>query len=197
LDYKNKILQLLNINNGLITTSQIVAQGIPKVYLTRMIRQGLIERVSRGVYLDNDAFDDELYRLQMTYQRGIYSHGTALFLHDITDITPLYYTMTFPTGYNVPSLKNRGVTSFYVNKLKHALGIITLSTNQGRPIRTYNRERSIVDILRNRNQLDSDMVIQALRSYVNRSDRDLITLMEYAKTFKVSRVLQERIEVLL
>lgn len=197
MNYKGKILQLLKKNNGIILTSQVVDQGVPKVYLTRFVRQGLIERIARGVYLDTDAFDDEMYRIQITYGRGIYSHGTALFLNDLTDVTPLQYSMTFPTGYHTPSIKKQGLTPFYVDKKKHEIGLISMPTSQGREVRTYNMERSIVDMIRSRRQLDADMVAQSLKAYVNRSDKALNTLMEYAEIFNVARILRERIEVLL
>ena len=46
-----------------------------------------------------------IYLLQRKYGRGIYSHDTALYLLGYSDRIPAKYTMTFPKGYNAPSLK--------------------------------------------------------------------------------------------
>ena len=48
------IKKLLKKNNGIITTKEIEDLGINSKILTRMIEKGIIERVSRGVYISVD-----------------------------------------------------------------------------------------------------------------------------------------------
>ncbi len=52
-----------------------------------------------------DVWEDDLYLLQRKYSRGIYSNDTALYLLRYSNRMPARYTMTFPKGYNTPSLK--------------------------------------------------------------------------------------------
>ena len=47
--------------------------------------------------------------MQRKYGRGIYSHDTALYLLGYSDRIPAKYTMTFPKGYNAPSLKQENL----------------------------------------------------------------------------------------
>ena len=54
---------------------------------------------------------------------------TALYLHGYSDRAPAQYTMTFPKGYNTPSLKQENVTIKWVQQLNYPLGII-LSTDK-------------------------------------------------------------------
>ena len=43
------------------------------------------------------------------YGHWIYSHDTALYLLGYSDRTTVKYTMTFPKGYNAPSLKQENL----------------------------------------------------------------------------------------
>jgi len=49
--YEDKILKILEENNGHISRKTIVDMGIPTIYLTRLVNQGRIERVDRGIYI--------------------------------------------------------------------------------------------------------------------------------------------------
>lgn len=57
------------------------------------------------MYMRRDVWEDDLYLLQRKYSRGIYSNDTALYLLRYSNRMPARYTMTFPKGYNTPSLK--------------------------------------------------------------------------------------------
>ena len=48
-EYKNKILNLFK--NGYLTTKDVNDNNIPRFYLTKLIKENKIERVSRGVYI--------------------------------------------------------------------------------------------------------------------------------------------------
>lgn len=161
------------------------------------MEEGLIEQVDRGIYLSTDTFDDEFYRLQIRYSRGIYSHQTALYFHDLTDRTPHQYYMTFPNNYHSKTLKKSGITAFYTAKETLDIGKIQTNTQFGRTVTTYNPERTIVDLFRARNKLNQDIVKNALREYLDLKNRNLSLLMKYAKIFRMEKILGERIEFLL
>ena len=42
---EEKILNLIKVNNGIITTKEVCKQGINSVFLTRLVKAGKIERV--------------------------------------------------------------------------------------------------------------------------------------------------------
>lgn len=195
--HEEKLIEIIKDNRGLILSSQVNQLGIARIYLSILVRKGFIEKIGRGVYLTVDAFDDEMFRIQARYRKGIYSHGTALYLHDLTDTTPNHYAMTFPNRYHVKSLKEEGIFTFYVQKKLHDLGKVELLSSFGRNITTYNIERTMVDIVRSRNQTDTEMLNHALKRYIVRKDKNITMLMKYAKLFKVEKIIRQFIEVLL
>ena len=94
---KQRLLELAKRNNGIITTAMAVDELLPRGSLKYLVDIGELVKVSRGVYVLPEAWEDEYVSLQSRYKRGIFSLDTALFLHDLTDRTPSKFYMTFPS----------------------------------------------------------------------------------------------------
>lgn len=197
MNYRARLINLIDKKNGLLLTKDVDKLGIPRQYLSILVNEGLIERVRRGVYLSPDAFDDELYRLQAKCSKAIFSHETALYLHDLTDRDPLVWSVTIPAGYNGWRLREAGIRVHSVKKELHTYGIVKSKTLYGRPILTYNKERTVCDIVRNRNKMDSAVLSEAINRYVAGKDKNIPQLMRYAKEFNVEKKVREYMEILL
>ena len=105
---REKIEELLEASkDGTISTSQVTEAGLHRGILQEYVKNGEMYRFGRGLYVLSNVWEDDFYLLQRKYGRGIYSHDTALYLLGYSDRTPAKYTMTFPKGYNAPSLKQR------------------------------------------------------------------------------------------
>lgn len=195
--YDEIIKELIEKNNGIITSSEITGLGIPRYVLSKMVDKGDLERVEKGIYTLPNTFDDELYFLQYKLSKGIFSHETALYLHNMTDRTPMSYTMTFPSGYNTKHLKDRDINIKLSNKETFDLGIITMNSFNGNPIRVYDIERTLCDILITRNKTDIQVVNQAMKMYAQSNRKNISKLLEYAEKLHVKSKVSKYMEVLL
>ena len=101
--------QLLETQDGMLRTAQVVSAGISKPVFYDYVHSRELERVAHGIYLSKDAWVDAMYLLHLRVEQAVYSHETALFFHDLTDREPLEYTVTVKTGYNPSKLKAEGV----------------------------------------------------------------------------------------
>jgi predicted transcriptional regulator of viral defense system len=192
-----RIRKVLEDQHGTLLTSDLANCNIPRTYLSILERNGEIEQVSRGVYKVPASIEDEMFSFQARYKSSIYSHETALYLHDLTDRTPLSYSITVPVGYHSISLKESGYKIFYLNRKLFDLGVISMKSPHGNEIKTTNLERTICDVLRSRNQIDVQFVNEALKKYVIHKDRNIDLLYSYARQFRIQKIVREYIEVLL
>jgi len=192
-----KLETFLKNRKGMITAKQAEVHDIHREYLSEFVRQGKLERIAHGIYIMPDVWEDKMLIHQLRKSKMVYSHETALYLQDLTDRDPIAYSVTVPTGYNTSKLNKDGLIVHTIKKELLDLGICTKQTTFGNDIRTYNIERTICDILRDRNNQDAAVVSDALKRYVRRSDKDLNQLMKYAGTFKIEKVLRNYLEVLL
>ena len=139
---------------------------------------------------------DEMVVIQARYKGALFSHETAAYLLDLTDRTPLFYTVTVPAGYNATSLKASGVKVYFVNHELYRLGSITLKSPHGNDIKTLNLERTVCDVLRSRNQVDIQQINESLKRYVKNKEKDLDLLYNYARQFRIQKIVREYVEFL-
>lgn len=191
------IRAIIQNQNGIIFSSDLARQGIPRTYLSILEEKGEIQRIARGVYSASHAIADEMAWIQARYQRAAFSHETALYLWDLTDRSPLFYSMTVPSGYNATLLKANGVKVFFVSHNLYSLGLIMAKSPHGNPIRSFDLERTLCDVLRSRNKIDVQLVNQALKRYVVMPERDIGLLYRYAASFRIQKIVREYLEVLL
>jgi predicted transcriptional regulator of viral defense system len=189
--------EILKQNDGVITTAQANDAGVSNERLRLLANAGELDRVSHGVYISPDEFVDKMYVAQLRRPKIIYSHETALFLHELTDRDPINYTVTVPTGYSAVRLRDDGLNVFTVKRKLHEVGATQAKTVFGHTVTAYGLERTICDCIRSRNQMDIAVVTDAMKRYAKRSDKNLNTLMEMAEAFHVTKLLRSYMEVLL
>lgn len=191
------IIKIAKENNGTVTTAMVVAAGFSRGNIKYLVDKGMIEKSARGVYILPEVWEDEIFNLQNRFKRGIYSYGTALFLWNLTDRTPNRYHMTFPVNYNLSKPKEENIRCVQCKKALYDLGITEVMTPGGNTVRAYSVERTLCDILRPHSCMDIQIVTEAFKHYVTRTNKNIPVLSEYAKMLKVETKLRSYLEVLL
>lgn len=192
-----KIQELARMNNGMVTAAQAQAAGVARSRLSEMARCGQLERVGRGVYCLPGTWEDELLLAQARFPRGVFSDGTALFLHNFTDRTPERLTMTFPRSYNASGPRACGIEVRTCANEVLKLGLTRVVTPCGNEVAAYDLERTLCDIVRGQAQVDVQVVNPAMRAYAGRRGADVQKLMGYAKALGVEGKVRAYMEVLL
>lgn len=193
----NEIYKMLAQSKGTITASQVTETNIPRLYLKKLVDDELLTRIDRGIYIKPEMLEDEMYVLQYKYGRGIFSHETALFIHGLTDRTPMKFTMTFPYGYHAESLKSENVKIKKTIKELYELGLINGVSPYGNPIRLYDVERTLCDIVKGNNTCDIQVVNQAMKQYARMPGKNVTKLFDYAEKIRVKPKVLNYMEVLL
>lgn len=194
MNYENKILNLFN--NGFLRNKDLVDNNIPSVYLTRLVNNNVIERVSRGLYVKTNSLPDDLVILQNKSKNAIYSNMTALYLYGFSDRLPIKYDITVNSGYNGSLQEVDNVNLFYTKKELLNLGEIVYRLDSGNLIKVYDLERTICDVIKNKNRLDQELVNKALRKYFYSKEKNTLKLYEYAKKMKIYKKVRSVFEIL-
>ena len=189
--------RMLADQDGMLQTAQVVSAGISKPVFYHYVRDRELERVAHGIYLSRDSWVDAMYLIHLRFEQAVFSHETALFFHDLTDREPTEYTITVKTGYNPTRLKAEGIQVFTIKAELHDVGLTTAQTPFGHAVPAYDMERTICDLLRSRNSMEMQNFQGALKMYARRKDKNLRTLMRYAKLFRVEKLLRQYLEMLL
>lgn len=180
-------------NNDILLSSDVRKLKIHKQYIKLLCDENYIERIEKGVYVKKGKFVNDFFLLQQRYKTGIFSHNTALYFYNLTDRTPLKYDLTFQNNIRV---KDEIVSSHYTKADYFEIGQTELKLQDGTTIKIYDLERTIIDILRDRNKIDLQIFNTAINGYMKRKDKNLVKLSIYAKIFKQENLLRKYMEVL-
>lgn len=190
---KEKVIEFLNNNRGYITTSEFLSLGISKPLIKKFLNEKLIEKVNYGLYMDNKLLKDEYYILQKKYPLAIFSYNTALYILNLTNRTPVRIDITVPRNKKVRGDYNiHRVSENYYN-----IGIIEAESPNGNPIKIYNAERCICDMLRSEGEFDLELQNRVLNYYFNSKDKNIEMLLEYAKIFNIYEKVNTIVEVMM
>ncbi len=194
---EEKILKILKDNNGIVTTKEVEENNIDKIYLTRLVKKGIIDKIKRGLYVSKNSWGDEYFNL-VYGTTAIYSYETALYLLGLCESVPLKYNLSVPRGYNASLNYNDKVILHFVKREYLEIGKVNIKSPQGQMITCYNAERTICDLLKDKQNQDIETLKYAISEYLkDKKSRDLPKLMEYAKTFNVEGALNNYLEVLM
>jgi len=191
------IIAMAKENNGFITSSKVTDAGIQRRIFSELVKSGRLYRVERGIYVLPETWEDEMFFIQHRFAKGIFSCETALYLHGLSDRTPISYTMTFPHGYNTHSVKEAGIIAKLVMPEIYKLGIVEMLSSCGNPIKTYDRERTLCDIVKGNNTCDISLVNQAMKAYAISREKNVNRLIAYAEQLRVKPKILRYMEVLL
>ncbi len=190
---KDNLINFLKSHNGYIATRELEQIGFSKMQIPKLIDEGMIRKVAHGLYIDNNLIEDEFYILQKRFSQIVFSYNTACYLLNLSDRAPYELDITTIKDNKVRTKVN----VHYVSKEKFDIGIIDITSPYGNPIKIYNAERCICDLLKNSNSIDMELYNKIINNYFKKKDKDLQTLEDYTKIFKVHKKFQHILEVLI
>lgn len=192
--FTDTIKQIMNTNNGMLSTRMIEPLNISRQYLSIMENNNDIEKVSRGIYLLPSAFEDSYFSFQQKYKKAIFSHMNALYFYGMTEEFPYNYTVTVPQSYHADTV-NEKCNVFYVSDDIYEIGIVEVETPSGNKVRAYDKERCICDIIRSKGRMDLEQVKKSIKQYIQSKDKNIAKLSDYARKMGISEKVMEMIGV--
>ena len=177
MDERNILDKLLEEQNGYIRLIDAQNEGVSKYSVLDYIRKNEMEKIAPGIYISPEALEDRLYSIQLRNRKIVFSHETALYIHNLSDREPFSPVITVVRGYNAKHLKEDGVVVHTV--------------------RIYDKERCICDIIKNKKRMDIQVFQMALTSYFSDNEKNIHILMKYAGIMGVSDKVRQYTEVLL
>lgn len=190
---EEKIESFLKKNNNYIRTRNIINLGIDKKSIPKYVDEGIIKKVYHGIYMNPDIMEDEYYIIQLRYPSAIFSYNTALHILDMTNLTPSVIDITSLSGKKIKGNYN----IHYVSKEKYELGSVITESPFGNPVKIYNAERCICDMLKSDDEFDLELQNRILNTYFNSKEKNIKQLEEYAKKLNVYEKVNTIIEVMM
>ncbi|MCR4653441.1 MAG: abortive infection protein [Eubacterium sp.] len=182
---------------GIASARELAKAGVSRQLLYQGMINGYISKESHGNYVITNNEPDEYRMIQNRSDKMIFSYSTALFLLGISDRVPHELDITVPQGDNVSRIKRdyENTKFHYCKKELWDLGIIEVTTPQGYKVKTYDLERCICDLIRDKKSVDVQIYTQALKEYFSGKCNPR-KIVKYARQFHIEPKVRTYMEIL-
>lgn len=163
--------------------------------IKKYVREGVLYVKEKGIYSDK-RYVPELDIIAKKYPNAIITLNSAYYYHGLTDTIPDFYYVATPK--NTRKIGDERVKQFYENSEAFEMGKTAMNYD-GADIVIYDKERLLVELIRNKRKFSFDLykeIITNYRKIVHELDMTLVA--EYAFKLPKSNMVMEtlRLEVL-
>lgn len=189
--------RMIETGDGSISRKDAIANGIPPATFARYVSSKNLVRMSRGVYAKDGAIDD-LFQLQKRYPRIVYSGITALYLLGLTDRIPDSIEFTIPKGCRVrkDSIGPNAICHIENDVELFNMGNIISKTMFGNSVTCFSKEKMVVEMIRKRDDYDSELFLKAVRTFLKGRGKDMDFLFRYARMRKIEEKVYRILEAM-
>ena len=183
----------------MITTKEVLDHGFHKDTLKALVVDGKLEKVATGLYaLPHENIDEYLY-FTHRIKKGVFSHETAAYLQGLTTKIPCNYVMTIMVGDNVSRVTRLkdNINFKYVDKELFEIGKVEQLSPFGRILLTYDKERTVLDIIRDKDRIEGQIFRETIRTYFLNTDMNILKLSQYAVSMNMEDELTQYTEIMI
>lgn len=191
------ILDLVR-KHGLIRPRDLEPLCLPRVTLTRLVRQGALTRVGRGLYALPDRSVSEhtaLAEVARKHPQGVICLLSALRFHNLTTQSPFEVWLAIPNKARAPRMDypSLRITRFSGPALTEGIEEHLID---GVPVRITGVAKTVADCFKYRNKIGLDVALEALREAWREKRVSMDELWRYARMCRVANVMRPYLESL-
>lgn len=177
--------------------SEALALGMSRTTLYALRDQGVIEKISRGIYRLADLpplSNPDFVTVRLRFPEAVICLLSALEFHGLTTQVPHSVSIAVSRNAGVPTLKHPPIRVHRFSGEAFEAGVGEYNID-GVPVRIYNPEKTLADCFKFRNKLGMDVTLEALKLYAAQRNRNLDQVLRYARTCRVENVMTPYLEM--
>ena len=181
--------------NTYLSSASVKKQGRTAYYkMLESAKQGELIQVRRGVYANIDQLSGNMIDINAVVPEGILCLWSTWSIHQLSTSMPQAFHLAIKRGrkVSIPSFPRMEVHHYTEDLLK--IGVISMIID-GFNIRLYDVERCVCDAIKFRNKVGMDVCSEIINNYLERPDRNLSKLMDYARKLRVGKILEQYLQV--
>lgn len=184
---------------GVLRARDLAQYGIAREYLTRLVRDGLLLHIGRGLYMLPDADITEFHSFAEAAKRvpdGIVCLLSALRFHNLTTQAPFEIWLALPPTARRPRVDYPPLRIARFSGQALTEGVEEHTVEEVR-VRVYNPAKTVADCFKYRNKIGLDVALEALRETWRARRATMDDLWRYAEVCRVANVMRPYLESLI
>lgn len=189
-------IQTLLRRAGTARSRELVAAGITRSQLSRMVAASQVVRVARGLYAMPGYQSGEHGALAVVAKRApgvVFCLLTALRIHDLTTQAPYEVWIAIGNKSHPPRLKYPPLRTVHFSDAALTSGVETRQID-GVKVQVTSVAKTVADCFKFRNKIGLDVALEALREARRAKKATADDLWRYAKINRVTNVMRPYLE---
>jgi predicted transcriptional regulator of viral defense system len=196
---RKQLLRALRAHGGWLRQREALDLGVHPRWLSRLVEEGTIERVSKGLYRlpqDTPTTQASFVAAAHAVPSGVVCLLSALAYYELTTSNPSEVYLAIPRTAWAPKVEYPPIRFFRFSPRMMSFGVEVVRVSRD-SFSVFNREKTICDSLRHRTVVGQDVVIEALRSYLRSPRiRNIDRLIATARRCRVEKRIRPYLEAL-
>ena len=148
--------------------------------IEKMIQSGKLYKIDRGVYSDKKQVS-ELEVVAFKYPNAVFAMDSAFYYHGLTDVIPDVFHLA--TNRDAAKIRSTNVIQVFYRDTIFPIGVDSIFY-QNVMMRIYDKERMLIELIRNKSALPFDYYKEIIESYRKiTQDLDIEKLQDYIMQF--------------
>lgn len=148
--------------------------------IDKAVKNDKLYKLESGLYSDKKS-NHYLEVFTKKYPKAIISHDSAYFYHNLTDVIPDKIFMT--TDRNSGRFNDKNIIQSFSIDTFYNLGKTSINY-EGIDINIYDKERMLLELVKNKNRMDYDYYKEIIGNYRNiKEELDVYKLQRYADVY--------------
>ncbi len=143
--------------------------------INKKIADQTLFKIQRGFYSTTPSYS-EVEMISRRFSDGILTMNSAFYIHSLTDVVPDNYFIA--SRRNATRVRDKKVKQLFSSEKLFPVGKTTVNYN-GVTVNVYDKERMLIELLRNKASLPYDYYKEILANY-----RRIVSKMDIAKTYR-------------
>ena len=184
-------IQCFRERKGYATMGSLKESGVHTRTLIKLLDAGLIVRIKPGLYRLKELSDNDYVSyvdVCMAVRTGVICLLSSADYYGLSTFTPKRVHVAIPHGYKRQAVEFPPTKFFMFRERSYSLGIETVDTEIG-SFKIYNREKTVCDLFRMRKSMGEDIAIESLKNYLVSTNNNVVSLIKYAETLHVQKLL--------
>jgi predicted transcriptional regulator of viral defense system len=194
---RDTVQELLE-TSPLRNSNEFTSAGVDTKTLTRMVEDGEVQRMARGLYAAASYIPGAHHSLIESCKligTGVVCLVSALSFHEIGTQNPSQVWIAIERGTRTPQVEDYPIQISLFSREAYSSGIEE-HTVDGVVIRVYSIAKTIADCFKYRNKIGLDVAIEALKDVIQNRRTSVDEILRFARICRVERVIKPYMESL-
>ena len=186
---------LEDIKGNLFTVEEAAACGVSRAQLSRMVGEGTVERLARGVYARPGKVCHPMMASAILAKSGtdfVVALESALRMHDFTTAMPHALWIKLPRGARKPAA-DFPIETIFVKADDFGVGV-EVKEIEGVPVKVTGAAKTVVDLFRFRGRVGLDIALEAMKEGLREGLFTADKLIACARGVKMANVIRPYVE---